>query len=352
MNILNAVYGDSTGGRWNATLKTAELLAGKGHVLTLLIDPCDRHKLPDAAARPYDVVAMRNSGHYDLLASWKARRLMRERGIDAVIAHSGRAIHLLKRAAPRNVPVIAFNHSHNIKRTLKADAFFCITPYMKQIVDCATGAAKPAFVISNAVSVPPAEQLHSGGERPFTIGAMARMAPNKGLRHLVVALGLLREAGVDFRATIAGDGEERAALAAMLGERGLAERVEMPGWLNGEQKQAFFNGIDVLCFTSEHDVQPLTILEAFAWGKALVGTDVDGPSSCYEDGQTALVVPPADPQALAAALLRLHREPALRARLGENARRRAIEAHSDAVVADMLDQRVRELVAAHGGVRP
>lgn len=56
-----------------------------------------------------------------------------------------------------------------------------------------------------------------------------------------------------------------------------------------------------MCFTSEWDVQGITILESFAWRKALIGTDVDGPSSCYEDGDTALVVPPMDPAALARA---------------------------------------------------
>ena len=41
MHILNAVYGDSTGGRWNATLKTGELLAQRGHRVTLLVAPED-----------------------------------------------------------------------------------------------------------------------------------------------------------------------------------------------------------------------------------------------------------------------------------------------------------------------
>ncbi|WP_345793224.1 glycosyltransferase [Thauera sp. JM12B12] len=139
MHILNSVFGDSTGGRWGATLKTAELLAARGHRVTLLLAPEDAHKVPDYGHANIEVVTLRNSGHYDLIASFRARRLIRVRAIDAVIAHSGRAIHMLKRAAPRGVPVIAFNHSHNIKLTLKADAFFCITPYMKRIVDAATG---------------------------------------------------------------------------------------------------------------------------------------------------------------------------------------------------------------------
>ena len=104
MRIVNAVYGDSTGGRWAATIKTARLLAGRGHEVILLIDPCDQDKVPDFGAERIEVVTLRNSGHYDLLASVKAARLLRQRAVDAVIAHSGRAVHLLKRAAPAQVP--------------------------------------------------------------------------------------------------------------------------------------------------------------------------------------------------------------------------------------------------------
>jgi len=240
MHILNAVYGDSTGGRWNATLKTGELLAQRGYRVTVLVAPEDAAKVPDYAGRGIEVVTMRNSGHYDLIASLQARRLIRERKVDVVIAHSGRAIHMLKRAAPPSVPVIAFNHSHNIKRTLKADAFFCITPYMKQIVDAATGGTKLAFVISNAVSVPDEALLERPANPVFTVGAMARMVPNKGVSDLVEALGLLDRKGVAFRAVIAGDGEVRAELGARVEELGLQDKVLFPGWINADQKQAFY----------------------------------------------------------------------------------------------------------------
>jgi len=352
MHILNAVYGDSTGGRWGATLKTAELLADRGHRVTLLLAPEDAHKVPDYGRANIEVATLRNSGHYDLIASFRARRLIRARTVDAVVAHSGRAIHMLKRAAPRAVPVIAFNHSHNIKRTLKADAFFCITPYMKRVVDAATGGQKPAFVVSNAVQLPPPEVLVERDDDPvFTIGAIGRMVPNKGFQHLVAALGLLAREGMPFRATIAGDGELRATLMAQAEALGIRDRIDFPGWIGPEDKAAFFSGLDVVCFTSEWDVQPITILESFAWRKALIGTDVDGPSSCYEDGETALVVPPMDPPALAHALRRLHDDPVLRRRLAANARVQAERNYSDEVIAGLLDRHVSELVARHRGTR-
>lgn len=346
MNILNAVYGDSTGGRWSATLKTARLLADKGHAVTLLIDRVDLPNVPaDFVGPRIDVVTLRNSGHYDLIASWKASHLIRARSIDAVIAHSGRAICMLKRAAPRTVPVIAFNHSHNIKRTLEADAFFCITPYMKQIVDAATGGAKPSFVISNAVSIPPEEALSGKVGGVFSIGAMGRMVPNKGFRHLLDALARLAAEGVGFRAQLAGDGDERGALEQQARDLGIADRVAFPGWLDSAGKQAFFNSLDVVCFTSEWETQGIVILESFAWRKALIGTNIDGPSSCYIDGETALIVPPADPVALAAALRRLHDDPALRQRLAANGRHQAIRRYSNEAISELLDRSVERLVA-------
>lgn len=344
MHIMNAVYGDSTGGRWNATLKTGELLAQRGHRVTLLIAPEDAVKVPDYTSQGIDVVTMRNTGHYDLVASWRARRLIRARKIDVVIAHSGRAIHMLERAVPAGVPVVAFNHSHNIKRTLKADAFFCITPYMKQIVDAATGGSKPAFVISNAVSVPDEGLLKRPVNAVFTIGAMARMGPNKGVSDLVEALGLLSREDLAFRAVVAGDGETRAALEGRVAELGLQDKVHFPGWIKAEQKQAFFRDTDVICFTSESDVQPLVILESFAWGKALIGTDVPGPSSCYTHEDTAIVVPPKDPQALADALLRLARDPALRETLGRRARAHANANYADDVIGTALEKHLRLLI--------
>ncbi len=353
MKILNAVYGDSSGGRWSATLKTGELLAGLGHRVTLLIAPADLGKVPDYSGRNIDVATLKNSGHYDPIASWRAGRLIRVRGIDAVIAHSGRAIHMLKRAAPSTVPVIAFNHSHNIKRTLKADAFFCITPYMKQIVDAATGGTKPSYVISNAVTVPLDEALNAGrAGRPFTVGFIGRMALNKDLPTLVEAAAVLARQGASFRLLLAGDGEERPMLERKVDALGIRDKVEFSGWVGPAQKADFFNDCDVICSPSEWDTQPLMVLEALAWGKALVGTDVPGPSSCYEHEKTALVVPPKDPAAMAAALRRLKDDPGLRARLGQNARQQAIATHADAEVAVLLERRLRDLVEKFSGRSP
>ncbi|MBL8235724.1 MAG: glycosyltransferase family 4 protein, partial [Bryobacterales bacterium] len=131
---------------------------------------------------------------------------------------------------------------------------------------------------------------------------------------------------------------------ARVSELGLHDKVRFPGWIKAEQKQAFYRDADVICFTSEWDVQPLVILESFAWGKALIGTDVPGPSSCYSHEDTALVVPPKNPRALADALVRLARDQTLRETLGRRARAYAIANYGDDVIGAALEKHLWLLI--------
>lgn len=345
MRIINAVYGDSTGGRWIATLKTAELLAAAGHDVTLLIDPVDQHKIPTDFPTQITVHTLRNHGHYDLIASWRARQLLRVSQIDLCICHSGRAIYMLKRASKGIGPVVAFNHSHNIKRTLAANAFICITPFMKKLIEQAGANGKSCQVISNAVSIPDAALLRPVQNDIFTVGAIARMARNKGLHHLLDALSLLKQEGIRVNARIAGDGDERIHLQAQCKQLGLDEQVEFIGWIPASGKAEFYNSVDIMCFTSEWDIQPLVILESFAYAKPLIGTDIDGPSSMYSHRETAYVVPPQDAKALARAIVTLRDDASLRQSLAVTGRAKALREHSDSSISQQLESFCASLIA-------
>lgn len=345
MRILNAVYGDSTGGRWIAALKTAELLATAGHDVTLLLAPEDQHKIPIDFPAEIKVHTLRNHGHYDLIASWRARQLLQANSIDLCICHSGRAIYMLKRAARGIAPVVAFNHSHNIKRTLVADAFICITPFMKHLIDKTSAKHKPSEVISNAVSIPDVTLLQPKNNSVFTIGAIARMVPNKGLHHLIDALSLLKEQGIQIHARIAGDGEERESLLKQRSRLNLEQEVEFMGWIPTSAKTDFYNSVDVMCFTSEWDIQGLVILESFAYGKPLIATDIDGPSSMYVHEKNAYVVPPQDALALSKAIMALRDNDILRQKIAAAGRAKAIIEYSDASISRALETFCSSLIA-------
>ncbi|TXM96243.1 glycosyltransferase, partial [Methylobacterium sp. WL103] len=92
---------------------------------------------------------------------------------------------------------------------------------------------------------------------------------------------------------------------------------------------------------------PRTLLEAAACGRALVTTDVPGCRALVRDGVEGLVVPPDDAPALAAALVRLARDPALVAGLGAAARRRVVEdGFSEAAVSAAVSGLYRELLGS------
>lgn len=344
MRIINSVYGDSTGGRWGATLKTAELLCAAGHEVILLIAPEDQANIPADFASKVRVITLKNHGHWDVTASLKARAIIKAEKIDLCICHSGRAIYMLKRAARKLCPVVAYNHSHNIKRTLLADAFICITPYMQKIIQTASKDDKPTAVISNAISIPDESLLQPASNDVFTIGAIARMARNKGLHNLLDALALLKKQSITVNARIAGDGEERLQLQEQCSALGLQDTVKFIGWISAGTKTDFYNSVDIMCFTSESDVQPLVILESFAYAKTLIGTDTEGPSSMYMHKETAYVVPPRDPAALADAIAALLSDFDLRQTLAKNGRAKAIREHSDESITQQLEAFLQSLL--------
>ena len=99
--------------------------------------------------------------------------------------------------------------------------------------------------------------------------------------------------------------------------------------------------LDVFVLPARRDPFPLTVLEAMAAGLPVVGTRVDGIAEQL-DADAGLLVPPEDPRALAEAIERLAGDPALRARLGEAARRRVVGHFTVAHQAEGLDRAYAE----------
>ena len=109
-------------------------------------------------------------------------------------------------------------------------------------------------------------------------------------------------------------------------EAGVAARVHFAGRIPEAELPAYYHACDVFCLPSVELAEGFGIvqIEAMASGKPVVCCELhNGVTWVNQDGITGLVVPPADPAALAAALAKLARETALRARLGEQGRTRA-----------------------------
>ena len=150
----------------------------------------------------------------------------------------------------------------------------------------------------------------------------------KGPQHLLEALARLSDSagpGPSFQLTIAGAGPLRGDLERRALERRLP--VTFTGALGHERMPGLYRDHDVLAFPSTwKEPFGLTHLEAMASGTPVISTTVGGQAEFLRDGENALTVPPADPEALAGAIRRLAEDDALRRRLAIEGRK-TVERH-------------------------
>jgi len=153
-----------------------------------------------------------------------------------------------------------------------------------------------------------------------------RVVYQKGLDVLLDALAQLT--ALPWRLTIVGDGSQRATLQQQALCLGLAQRITFSGWLDKEAILAYYRTADVFVFPSRHEGMPNAVLEAMASGLAVVATRIAGNEELIVNGESGLLVPVDDANALAAALQPLLLEAALRRNMGAAARRRVEEHYS------------------------
>jgi D-inositol-3-phosphate glycosyltransferase len=108
------------------------------------------------------------------------------------------------------------------------------------------------------------------------------------------------------------------------------------GFVPPDELGAYYERAAVVCVPSRREGYGMVAREAMARARPVVATAVGGLADAVEDGLTGLLVPPADPTALRAAIEELLADPGLRAELGANARRRAEECYSWAAATESL----------------
>jgi glycosyltransferase involved in cell wall biosynthesis len=152
----------------------------------------------------------------------------------------------------------------------------------------------------------------------------------KGHRHLVDACALLRQRGIDFVCDLVGEGPLRREMEARIARLQLGDRVHVLGGRARPEIIRRFRAADVAVLASQPTRQgkregiPVVLMEAMASGLPAVSTRLSGIPELVDDGQTGLLVPPADAAALADALERLARDPELRRRMGAAGRAKVV----------------------------
>jgi glycosyltransferase involved in cell wall biosynthesis len=187
----------------------------------------------------------------------------------------------------------------------------------------ATGAGEEApardvhWLFATAISRAEVEAVRPALDRavesPLRLAYVGRLSPEKGVRFLVQAIGLLRSrvgaAGVGARLALIGDGPERRDLEAMVADLGCADLVTFDGQVGREALLDRLQRIDVCVLPSLTESFCKARLDAMLCGVPVMTTPVGFGREIVGDGDRGWIVPPGDAAALASAIDRVAREP-------------------------------------------
>lgn len=147
--------------------------------------------------------------------------------------------------------------------------------------------------------------------------------PEKNHRLLINAFTRVSKIKKGIKLFLVGDGPLRSDIEKLVKEKKLQNKITFFGVRSDILK--LLEKSDVLVLSSKREGFGLTIVEAMAAGKAVIATAVDGVPELIETGITGVLVPPNDPSALAAAMIKLADDPGLRIKMGEKGRKQAIK---------------------------
>lgn len=162
--------------------------------------------------------------------------------------------------------------------------------------------------------------------------AVTRLVEQKGIDVAVRALPAIRAAQPEAVLVVAGEGPERKRLTALAGELGVADALRLPG--RGGDVAAWLARAELLVHPARWEGFGLVLLEAMHARLPVVASAVSSIPEIVGDGETGLLVPPNDPQALAAAVVRVLGNDVLREELGSRGRTRARSEFSVARMAE------------------
>lgn len=212
---------------------------------------------------------------------------------------------------------------------LKAAAYVTITRTLADDLAARFGARDRVFVVPDGARPVQTAPVWSAGAatapRPLVAGYAGHLYPWKGVDVLVRAIALLPNA----QAIIIGghpSENDRARVEALAAELKVMGRVTFTGQVPATDVAARLSAATVLVLPntastiSERYTSPLKLFEYLALGRPIVASDLPAIREVLTDGHTAILVPPGDPGALAAALERIAQDPSLAASLSDGAR--------------------------------
>jgi glycosyltransferase involved in cell wall biosynthesis len=227
---------------------------------------------------------------------------------------------LLKRFRPMRLVTTVHGWVHHTRRTpfyYKIDQL-CLPRYERVICVSAdllerclsVGVpAKNCLLLENGIDIDEYSRKQTKSEARlklglpqsgFVVGAVGRLATEKGFDLLLKSIQALRERDLDVSLVIVGEGDERKHLQQLAAELNIEDRVLLPGWQT--DVRVYYEAMDVFALSSYREGMPNVLLEAMALGVPVVATRVNGVPRLIQDGRNGFLIDPGDVKGLTIAL--------------------------------------------------
>jgi len=340
-------------------LSEARGVARRGHQVALAA-PAQSRIFQEA--RAYGVEAIEAPiARKGLAGAAAVKRLLEERDFDVVNTHSSTDSWLVTAAcawARRAPAIVRTRHISSpmprnfASRWLYARADRIVTTGEKlrlQVIE--EVGADPSRTVSIPTGIDlsrfrPGNRLAARGQvglpgEATIVGIVATLRSWKGHLHLLEAVASLGFAEVHL--AIVGDGPMRAVLEERAANLGMP-RVIFAG--NQRDVAPWLRSFDVFCLPSyANEGVPQALMQAMACGLPVITTPVGSIEEVVQDGRTGMIVPPADPPALARAIATLIEDPARRAALGQAAAAEATARMGEDAMVDAMIRVFSEALA-------
>jgi len=216
----------------------------------------------------------------------------------------------------------------------KIDHFFTCSEYNASQIEEYCG-LRP-YVLHNGIStelfrpLSPELKIRQGlhiSDADSVVMSACRLVYWKGISYAIKAVAELIGKGYSLKYLIAGDGEDRERLEALVKESNISDSVIFLGSMQNSELPLYYSLADIAVFPSDDDNFPISIGEAMACGVPVVSTRVGGIPEFVAEG-TGLLVPPKDGHLLAEAIEVLLMDKTLREKTGTMARNRIVKSFS------------------------
>ncbi len=330
-------------GGQNQALLTAVGQQARGHRIVMVAHPDG--ELHRRAAGLVETVALGGRGEVDLKAAWQLSKLLKRWQPDVVHAHDPHgvalgALALSIASLPRQPSLVA---SRRVDFHIRGNTF-SQWKYRRVTSFVAASDAIGAMLVQDGIDPHRIVTIHEGIDvervqhAPVVkiheefwlpagvpvVGNVAALVPHKGQRHLVDAASLVVRRVPDARFVILGEGELRAPLERQVKELRLEKHVLLPGFRT--DVLSLLKAFDIFVMSSVTEGLGTSLLDAMAARRPIVATEAGGIPEVVVNEQTGLLVPVRDHERMAAAIVRLLKDAALRERFA-NAGLERVRAH-------------------------